>query len=111
MTTASSADRTTEQLIPLAGQLVRAVHTNSPLGVRAALHDAAEFVGDPLTAAHLLITLLAAMCPDDAPAEELLGWRINPTEYHRLRSLGVPSREAAELAARVSHYLHGRKSA
>jgi hypothetical protein len=105
MTTASPADRKTEHLIPLAGQLVRAVHADSTLGVRAALHDAAEFIGDPLAAAHLLIALLAAMCPDDTPPEDLLAWRLNPTEYHRLRSLGVPAREAAELAARVADFL------
>lgn len=105
MTSASSADRQTEQLIPLAGQLVRAAHINSSLGVRAALHDAAELIGDPLTAAHLLITVLASMCPDDATPEELLAWRTNETEYHRLRSLGVPSREASELAARVADFL------
>lgn len=110
MTTASSADRKTEQLLPLAGQIVHAVHRNSSLGVRAALHDAAQITGDPLTAAQLLVTVLAAMCPDDATPEQLLAWRTNETEYHRLRSLGVPSREAAELAVRVAH-LQRRQSA
>jgi hypothetical protein len=99
------ADRQLDELLSVAGRLVRAAHRDDQLGVRAALHDADDLVGDPLTAARLLLVLLAAMCPDDASPEQLIGWRRNPTEYHRLRSLGVPSREAAELAVRVADFL------
>lgn len=103
--TSPTGDTTLDKLLPLAGRLVGAVHDSDPLGVNTALHDATEILGDPLTAANSLVILLAAMCDDDALPADLLQWRRNPTEYHRLRNLGVESRLAAVLAARVADSL------
>jgi hypothetical protein len=98
-----TGDRHLDLLLPLAGRLVGAVHDNDQLGVDTAFEDATQhYRGDPLAAANALVILLAAMCDDDATPAELLQWRRNPTEYHRLRTNGVPSRTAAILAARVT---------
>lgn len=102
-----TGDRRMDRLLPLATKLVRAAHRNDHLGVEAVLVDAEDFADDPVTAARMLVVLLAAMCPDDATASELLAWRRNPVEYHRLRGLGVPSAEARTLAARLADSLRG----
>lgn len=106
MTTASPAgDPLLDRLLPLAGRLVGAAHEEDALGVHCALFDATDLAGDQTTALQALVVLLAAMCDDDAAPAELLQWRRNRTEYHRLRNLGVESRLAAVLAARVADSL------
>lgn len=101
MTMTITGDRRLDRLLPSVELLVRAAHTDQAWQVDAALADAETLYGDPLTAAHALVVLLAAMVPDDCPATGLLRWRINPHEYRRLRTLGVPALEAAEVASRV----------
>jgi len=107
-TTELTGDRYLETLVPSAEKLIRAVHEERPMHIEAMLADAEQLYGDPLTGAHALVVLLAAMIPDDKTAAELLAWRKNPHEYRRLRSLGVPAAEAAELAAQVTSIRGGR---
>lgn len=105
MTTYVTGDRLTDAVLPAAERLVRAAHYNDQLGVHAALADAELATGDPLTAAHALVVVLAAMCPDDTTPTDALAWRRNATEYRRLRNQGVRSREAAILAAGIQDRL------
>lgn len=96
-----TGDRYLETLIPSAEKLVQAVHNDKPMHVDAMLADAEMVYGDALGGARALVVLLAAMVPDDKPAVQLLRWRANPHEYHRLRAAGVSSEQAAELASTV----------
>jgi hypothetical protein len=98
-----TGDPRLDKLLPLADRLVQAAHRGDQLGTGTAFADAELLYGDPLTAARALAVLLAGMCPDDSDADDLLSWRLNPTEYHRLRSHGVAAAEARTLAARVAH--------
>ena len=102
-----TGDRYLETLVPSAEKLVRAVHEDRPMHVEAMLADAEQLYGDPLAGARALVVLLAAMVPDDQTAAQLLAWRRNPHEYRRLRGLGVPAVEAAELAAQVTSIRRG----
>ncbi|GAA0638045.1 hypothetical protein GCM10010174_69850 [Kutzneria viridogrisea] len=104
MTAAPSptGDPSTDALLPLAGRLVGAAHDNDATGIEAALGEAEQLLGDSLAATRALVVVLAAMCDDDATPAELLAWRSNPTEYQRLRGLGVDTRTAAVLAATAS---------
>jgi hypothetical protein len=103
-----TGDRYLETLVPSAEKLIRAVHEERPMHIEAMLADAEQLYGDPLTGAHALVVLLAAMIPDDKTAAELLAWRKNPHEYRRLRALGVAATEAAELAAQVTSIRRGQ---
>lgn len=99
-----TGDPRLDKLLPLADRLVRAAHNNHRLGIDTALVDAEAIYGDPVTAARALAVLLAAMCPDDSDADELLSWRRNPEEYRRLRGLNVSAAEARTLAVRVIEF-------
>jgi hypothetical protein len=100
-----TGDPTLDKLLPSAERLVRAAHLPRARWLSdVAFADAHRITGDSLTAARSLAVLLAAMCPDDQ-AVELLSWRRHPTEYRRLRALGVPAAEARALAARLADNL------
>ncbi|UKD55115.1 hypothetical protein L3Q65_45935 [Amycolatopsis sp. FU40] len=97
-----TGDRYLETLVPSAEKLVAAVRRDDMMFVEAMLADAEMVYDDPLTGAHALVVLLAAMVPDDQAAADLLRWRANPHEYQRLRAAGVSAAEAARLATQVS---------
>jgi len=95
----STGDDLTDDLIPLATQLIWAVRQDDAERVAELIRQADTVAGDPLTAAHGLVIVLAALCPDDLQVSTALAWRTNPAEYHRLRAAGVGSTTAGVLAS------------
>lgn len=79
-------DDLTAALVPLASDLVSAVHAMNATVVGDILEHAAALAGDdPLTGAQHLAVLCAAMASEDHTTNASLGWTANPPEYRRLR--------------------------
>lgn len=89
-----TGDDLTTALIPLAEDLVTAVHALNPSVVGDIIAHAAALAGDPLTAARLLAVLSAAMVSEDHAVSASLGWTLDPAGYQRRRGT-----EAALLAS------------
>jgi hypothetical protein len=79
-------DALTLALIPIALDLVTAVHALDRAAVAALLDQAALLSSDPLTGARHLAIIAAGMCSEDHAAPASLGWTVNPAAYHQLRS-------------------------
>lgn len=109
--TSPTGDPRMDKLVPLVDRAIAAAHTHDQLGIDTAIADATAIYGDELTALRALFVLAAGACPDDEPVEALLTWRVNTTEYRRLRALHVPAAQARELAARVTGQLAGKATA
>lgn len=101
MTAPLADDELTAALIPLALDLVTAVHAMDATEVAGVLDHAATLAGDHITAARHLSVLLAAMVNEDMPAAIALGWTRDHHQYGRQRALGVPSVVASLRAART----------
>lgn len=78
-------DELMEELVPTAARLVGAVHELDPREVSAIFSEAGRLAGDRLAAAEHLAVLLAGMAPEEHAPSALLGWTLNPDEYHRLK--------------------------
>lgn len=85
MTTLAGDDLTTA-LVPLAVDLVAAVHALKPAVVADILDHAAALTGDHLTAARHLAVLCAGMASEDHSDKAALGWTLDPDGYRVLRS-------------------------
>lgn len=100
-----AGDELTEALIPLAVDLVAAVHALKQGVVADILDHAAALAGDHLTAARLLAVLCAGMVSEDHSEKATLGWTLNPDGYRVLRSTeealaaSLHAGRAADLAA------------
>lgn len=79
-------DDLTTALIPVALDLISAVHNLDPDGVAEALGAAQWEATGPLTGLKHLAVLLAAWCSEDHAPAAALGWTLNPGEYQRLKS-------------------------
>lgn len=98
--TSLTGDAVTDELVPVAVQLVGAVRDADRDGVARALQLAEHVAGgrcDPLSA---LAVVLAALVPYDARPSELLSWWGYRAEYMRLRARGVDEATAHELTRR-----------
>lgn len=82
-----TGDRLTEALIPLAVDLVAAVHADNRAVVTDLFQHAGALAGGPLAAARHLAVVLAAMCSEDHAPAATLGWTRNPREYRRLKAV------------------------
>lgn len=91
-------DDLTDQLVPIATDLVTAVHAMDRTAVAAAFTAANHTTGD-VGVRHLAL-VLAAMCIEDQPAEHTLAWTHDPDRYHELRADGVPALLASLRCAR-----------
>lgn len=91
-------DELTDQLVPIAADLIAAVHAMDRTGVADAFTAANRATGD-VGVRHLAV-VLAAMCIEDQPAEHTLAWTNNPDRYHELRDDGVPALLASLRCAR-----------
>lgn len=79
-------DELVEALVPLAGNLVTAVHAMNAAVVSDILNHAAALAdNDHLTGAHHLAILCAAMASEDHAAPAALGWTRDPQRYQHLR--------------------------
>lgn len=73
-------------LLPVANDLVTAVHEDDREAVAVALDAAERLACDPVTAARHLAVLCAGMCSEDHAQAASLGWTLNPREYRRLKA-------------------------
>lgn len=95
-----TGDPLTDRLLPVAVELVGAVHYMGVGEIEAALTKAVAVSGlDDTGTLQALVVLLAAMVDDDRTVHELLAWHGNPDEYWRLRADGFTGDEARVLAA------------
>lgn len=94
MTAPLTGDELTVALVPLAVDLVAAVHALNRAVVADILEHAAALAGDHLTAARLLAVLCAGMVSEDHAPAASLGWTLDPAGYQRRRET-----EAALLAS------------
>jgi hypothetical protein len=99
-----TGDALTEALVPLAVDLVHAVHADNRDVVGDVFGHAAALAGDPLTAARHLAVLAAGMCSEDHGPTAALGWTLNPAEYRRLRHT-TDALSASLRAGRTAHEL------
>lgn len=81
-----TGDDLTAALLPVASDLVTAVHDHNRADVADALTAAERLAGDPLAAARHLAVLCAGMCSEDHAQVASLGWTLNPVEYRRLKT-------------------------
>jgi hypothetical protein len=84
--TALAGDELTAALIPLALDLITAIHDLNPAVVADILEHAAALTGDHLTAVRHLAVLCAGMGSEDHAAVASLGWTRDPAGY-RIRRL------------------------
>lgn len=96
-----TGDRLTDDLLPVAMQLICAVRECDSQLVSDLLAAAEDVAGDPLTASRGLTVVLASLCQDDQEPSTALAWLGNPEEYRRLRELGVDSITAGVLASQT----------
>jgi hypothetical protein len=89
-----AGDALTAALIPLAEDLVAAVHALKSTVVADILDHAAALAGDHLAGARSLAVLCAGMASEDHGVTASLGWTLDPAGYQRRRG-----REAALLAS------------
>jgi hypothetical protein len=101
MTSSLTGDPVTDQLLPIALQMIWAVREQDPAAVADLFAAAEEVAGDPVTAARGLAVVACALCPDDLRASQALAWLANPREYHRLIVSGVDSVTAGVLASQM----------
>lgn len=80
-----AGDELTTALIPLAVDLVAAVHALNGDVVADILEHAAALAGDHLAAARLLAVLCAGMASEDHAAQASLGWTLDPAGYSSRR--------------------------
>ena len=79
-------DELVEALVPLATDLVKAVHALNPDVVADVLGHAAALTGDPHVAASHLLVVLAGMVSEDHSPSATLGWTRAPGRYRALRA-------------------------
>lgn len=99
MSRSLTGDALTDELVPVAVQLVGAVRDGDPDAVARAQRLAGRVVDgrcDPLAG---LAVVLAALVPEDARPSTLLSWWAYQSEYLRLRIAGVEEAAAQTTAA------------
>jgi hypothetical protein len=89
VSTPLAGDELTAALLPLAADLVTAVHALNGVVVGDILEHAAALAGDHLAAARHLAVLCAGMVSEDHSATASLGWTLDPAGYQRRRSTEV----------------------
>lgn len=85
-TGALTGDALMEALVPLAADLVTAVHATNRAVIADILEHARVLAGDPLTAAQHLAVLAAGMASEDHAPAAALGWNRNRALYRQLRA-------------------------
>lgn len=94
-----TGDPVTDELVPVAQNLIGAVRDNDPAAVDEAFAAAADILAGRSDPAAALAVVCAAMVPEEtSPSQLLLWWRFR-AEYDRLVSSGVTPHIARELAA------------
>jgi hypothetical protein len=101
MTAPLPGDELTAALIPLALDLITAVHDLNPAVVADILEHAAALTGDHYTAAQHLAVLCAGMASEDHAAAASLGWTLDPAGY-RIRRLTEDALAASLHAGRAA---------
>lgn len=93
-------DELTAGLLPVAADLIVAVHDLDQHAVAEAFASAERLAVDPIVAARHLAIVLAAMVAEDNTTHAALGWTLDPIRYGALRDAGTPSLEASRLCGR-----------
>lgn len=94
-----TGDSITDDLIPVAQQLIGAVRANNPAEVDEALAAAILVTKGRCDPGAALAVVCAAMVPDDAQPSTLLLWWKYQIEYDRLIAAGTSPQIARQLAA------------
>lgn len=92
-------------LVPVALDLVTAVHNDDIAAVDQVSAAATDLAGDPYAAAWALAILCAGMCSEDHAPVASLGWTLNRDEYHRLKP-GMDALTASLRAGRTETPIH-----
>lgn len=95
-------DELADALVPIADQLVAAVHQLDGPRVAGLFATAAEIAGDELLAARLLAVLGAGGRNEDVSSHAALGWTRDPAAYHRYRRT-CDAMTASMRAGRTTH--------
>lgn len=94
-----TGDPITDELVPVAQQLIGAVRDSDPNGVDEALAAAITVTGGRVDPAVALAIVCAAMVPDDVAPSRLLLWVQFQAEYDRLIGTGITPTIARQLTA------------
>jgi hypothetical protein len=101
MTRSLTGDPLTDELLPIALQMIWAVREQDSEAVADLFAAAEEVAGDPVTAAQGIALVAFALCQDDLEPSKALAWVANPEEYVRLRAEGVDAITAGVLASQT----------
>lgn len=108
----SADDELIGALIPLAEELVTAVHALDAGRIESLFTRAAELSnGDWWMATRLLAVLCAAACLEDQPIDSTLSWTLDPEQYAQLCHDGVPALVASIRAGRTAPSVHPHEAA
>jgi hypothetical protein len=86
-----TGDPVTDELVPIAQQLIDAVHNEDPDAVDAAFAEAITATGGRCDPGQALAILCAAMVPENASPAGLLAWWGYRAEYERLTATAPPA--------------------